>query len=45
MKITMETNIWGKIFKTEPSKICGRQPLKKLKGHGLPQQIISQHIF
>ena len=24
-----------KVFKSEPSKICGRQPLKKLKGYGL----------
>ena len=32
MKITMETNIWGKIFKNGPSKICGRQPLKNLLG-------------
>ena len=22
---------WDKVFKNEPSKICGRQPLKKLK--------------
>ena len=24
-------NIWGKVFKNEPSKICVRQPLKHLK--------------
>ena len=23
--------IWDKVFKKEPSKICGRQPLKNLK--------------
>ena len=23
--------IWVKVFKNEPSEICGRQPLKKLK--------------
>ena len=23
--------IWDKVFKTGPSKICGRQPLKNLK--------------
>ena len=27
--------MWDKIFKNGPSKICGRQPLKNLKGHGL----------
>ena len=29
-------NIWDKVFKKGPSKICGRQPLKDLKGYGLP---------
>ena len=28
-------NIWVKVFKNGPSKICGRQPLKNLKEHGL----------
>ena len=23
---------WGKVFKSEPSEICGRQPLKILPG-------------
>ena len=36
--------IWDKVFKTGPSKICGRQPLKKLKGYGL-LQTISLQIF
>ena len=27
--------IWDKVFKSEPSKICGRQSLKNLKGYGL----------
>ena len=27
--------IWDKVFKNGPGKICGRQPLKNLKGHGL----------
>ena len=31
----MESFIWGKVFKNGPTKICGRQPLKKLKEHGL----------
>ena len=28
-------NIWDKVFKNGPSKICGRQPLKNVKGYGL----------
>ena len=28
-------HIWDKVFKNGPSKICGRQPLKNLKGYGL----------
>ena len=27
--------IRDKVFKNGPSKICGRQPSKKLKGYGL----------
>ena len=30
-------HIWGKVFKNGPSKICGRQPLKHLKGYGMPK--------
>ena len=30
--------IWDKVFKNEPSKICGRQPLKDLKQYGLLKQ-------
>ena len=30
--------IWDKVFKSGPSKICGRQPLKNLKGYGLLKQ-------
>ena len=26
--------MWDKVFKSGPSKICGRQPLKNLKGYG-----------
>ena len=32
--------IWDKIFKNGPSKICGRQPLKSLKGYGVLPQIL-----
>ena len=28
-------DIWDKLFNNGPSKICGRQPLKNLKGHGV----------
>ena len=28
-------NIWDKVFKNGPSKICGSQPLKNLRGYGL----------
>ena len=28
-------DIWGKVFKNGPSKICGRHPLKKFKEYGL----------
>ena len=28
-------SIWDKVFKSGPSTICGRQPLKNLKGYGL----------
>ena len=30
-------DIWDKVFKNGLSKICGRQPLKNLKGYGLPK--------
>ena len=30
--------IWDKVFKNGPSKICKRQPLKNLKGYGLPKE-------
>ena len=28
-------DIWDRVFKNEPSKICERQPLENLKGYGL----------
>ena len=30
-----------KVFKNRPSKICGRQPLKNLKGYGVPKVTFS----
>ena len=39
------TNIWDKVFNNGPSKICGRQSLKNLKGHDLLKQTISFQIF
>ena len=37
--------IWDKVFKNGPSKICGRQPLKNLKGYGLPKQTILKTVI
>ena len=36
---------WVKVFKNGPSKICGKQPLKKLKEYGLPKQTIPLQTF
>ena len=33
--IKILNNTWDKVFKNGTSKICGRQPLKNLKGYGL----------
>ena len=30
MENRIATTIWGKVFKNEPSKICGRQSLKNV---------------
>ena len=35
-------NILVKVFKNGPSKICGRQPLKKLKRYGLLKGTVMQ---
>ena len=37
--------IWDKVFKNRPSKLCGRQPLKNLKGYGKLKQTISLQSF
>ena len=34
------TYLWHKVFSNGPSQICGRQPLKNLKGYGLLEHII-----
>ena len=34
--------IWDKVFKSELSKLCGRQPLKNLKGYGLLKSAADQ---
>ena len=39
--ISGQCNNWVKAFKNGPGKICGRQPLKNLKGCGLLKQTIS----
>ena len=41
----LQNVIWDKVFKNGPSKICGRQPLKNLKRHGLLKQTKSLQIF
>ena len=40
-----QINKRDKVFKNGQSKICGRQPLKNLKGYGLLKRTISRHIF
>ena len=37
--------IWDKVFKIGSSKICGREPVKNLKGFGQLKQTISIQIF
>ena len=36
------SDIWDKVFKYGPIKVCGRQPFKNLKGYGLKQTITLQ---
>ena len=36
--------IWDKILKNVPTEICGRQPLKNLKWHGLLKQAILEYF-
>ena len=44
-KKDITTYNWDKVLKNGPSKICGRQPLKNLKGYGLLKQTISLQFF
>ena len=37
-------NTWNKVFKNGISKICGRQPLKNLKGYGILNHIPSNFL-
>ena len=39
LKWSISINIWDKVFKNGPSKVCERQPLKILKWYGLLRQI------
>ena len=39
------TIIRDKVFKNGPSKICGRQPLKNLKGYGLLEAVHTPSNF
>ena len=45
--LNKNTNKWDNVFKNGPSKICGRQPLKNLKGHGLLRlsSLVHSRIF
>ena len=43
--ITIHNYNLEKVFKNEPSRICGRQPLKKLKGYGPLKHTIFLQIF
>ena len=36
--------VWDKVFKNGPRKICGRQPLKNMKGYGLLPMSVSADI-
>ena len=38
-------SVWDKVSKNGLSKICGREPLKILKGYGVLKQTISLQIF
>ena len=44
----VDNNMWDKVFKNEPSKLCGRLPLKHLKAvkffKGCPPQIWLVHF-
>ena len=40
LKVCTETIKWDKVFKNGTSKICGRKPLKNLKGYGLPKNFL-----
>ena len=37
-----QITIWDKVFKSGPYKICGKQPLKYLKGYGMLKQTNSK---
>ena len=34
-RLDLSSNIWDKVLKNGPNKICGRQSLSNLKGYGL----------
>ena len=45
MAMDNRAHICDKIFTNGPSKICGRQPLKNLKGYGLRKQKIPKIVL
>ena len=45
VELIFSSQIWEKVFMNGPNEICGRQPLKILKGYGQLKQTISFQIF
>ena len=43
--VLIKKGIWDKVFKSAPSKICGRQRLKNSKGYALLKQTMSPQVF
>ena len=45
MAMDNRAHVCDKIFMNGPTKVCGRQPLKHLKGYGLLKQKIPKILF
>ena len=45
MMYYIKTKNWDIVFRSGPTKICGRQTLKDFKGFSLPKQNTSPQIF
>ena len=44
-RVRTQRCIWEKVFKNDPSTICGRQPFKNLKWYGLLKERLSSTNF